>query len=61
VITDLRLRQALIDAIWRKAKLANKSRATMTVTVDGQDHKVVVETYDHFGELAYRLKFKKPR
>jgi hypothetical protein len=60
ILGDRELGQALVDAIWKKSKGSGKGR-TLTVAVDGQDHKIAVETYDQFGEFAYRLKFKKGR
>jgi F0F1-type ATP synthase membrane subunit c/vacuolar-type H+-ATPase subunit K len=60
-ITDKAVARALVSAIGKKAKLGGKPRGTMTVAVDGQEHKVAVETHDHFGEHAYRLEFKKAR
>jgi hypothetical protein len=60
VITESERKRALVDALWKNAKLRGRSRGgTLTVAVDGQDHKVKVEICESFGELAYRLKFKK--
>jgi hypothetical protein len=43
----------VIEALWQEKK---KSRGKkFRVTIDGKDYMVQVQTYDHFGENAYRL------
>jgi hypothetical protein len=44
----------VIDSLWQEKR---NSRGRFRITLHGRDYLVQVQTYDHFGEHAYRLTF----
>ena len=50
----------LIRIIAKKAKLGKRPRGRMHMDLNGQKHTIIVEEYQSFGELAFKLILEKP-
>lgn len=58
-LLDRRVGQAVIDLIYREAGLERRSRGKLKVELEGVQHEISVQTYENFGEWAYRLEMAK--
>ena len=50
----------VIRTIVKKAKLGKRPRGRMHMELNGERHTIIVEEYQSFGELAFRLILEKP-
>jgi hypothetical protein len=48
----------LLESLWEEKR---KGHGKFRIILDGTDYMVQVKTYDHFGENAYRLTFRKAK
>jgi len=60
VIADRELERDIIAALVEKAKLGRYSRGKMRLDLHGEQHTIIVEEYESFGESAFRLSLPKP-
>ena len=60
VIASHEATRAIIDDLFERAKHERKDRGGFKWAYAGVEHMIRVQTYDSFGESAFRLTFKKP-
>jgi len=59
ILVDRALESEVLNLIHERAGLKDKSRGLVHWTSEGKQLEIIVEEYDNFGEVAYRLKLKK--
>lgn len=59
ILHDRDLKSALMTSIVKSTGLRASRRGRMTTTLRGHEYTVHAESYDSFGETAFRLTFKK--
>ena len=59
VFVDRDYEEKLIEYIIEAADLENKPKGNIVVELHGTEHTINVEEYNHFGESAFKLTFKK--
>ena len=59
VFVDRDFDKELIGYIIEAAKLENKPKGSIVVELHGIEYTINVEEYNHFGESAFKLTFKK--
>ena len=59
VFVDRDFEKELIGYIIEAAKLENKPKGSIVVELHGIEYTINVEEYNHFGESAFKLTFKK--
>lgn len=59
VFVDRDFEKNLIGYIIEAANLENKPKGNIVVKLHGAEYTINIEEYDHFGESAFKLTFKK--
>lgn len=58
LLTEI-LKRSLFGYIIEAANLENKPKGSIVVELHGKEYTINVEEYNHFGESAFKLTFKK--